>query len=151
MPYPVRKLLTYMDYPNSLLFIFLHLISMFYIFAQLLNVTPMSWLVTLIKPAYLTLISVMGIGTVTTEKTNKIVDTPKLNTHILLLLLLGAQQHSIDSVPFLSRNTLNTYSMHSNSKSNWSGSSLPEITGHRIFHVLSNQKQIRLKGIQNWA
>ena len=37
--------------------------------------------------------------------------------------------------------------MHGHSDSSWSGSSLPEITEQRIFHVLFYYEQIRLTGI----
>ena len=39
--------------------------------------------------------------------------------------------------------------MHGYSDLSWSGSSLPEITEHRIFHVLFYYEHIRLKGIIN--
>ena len=41
--------------------------------------------------------------------------------------------------------------MHGHRDSSWSGSSLPEITEQRIFHVLFYYEQIRLKGIINYV
>ena len=54
------------------------------------------------------------------------------------------QQYSANENPSLSRNNFLAYS-----DSSWSGSSLPEITEHRIVHVLFYCEQIRLKCIIN--
>ena len=45
------------------------------------------------------------------------------------------QQYSTNQNPRLSRNNFLANLMHGHSNSSWSGSSLPEITEQRIFHV----------------
>ena len=59
------------------------------------------------------------------------------------------QQYSTNENPSLSRNNFLANLMHGHSDSRWSGSSLPEITEQRIFHVLFYCEQIRLKCIIN--
>ena len=59
------------------------------------------------------------------------------------------QQYSTNENPSLSRNNFLANLMHGHSDSSWSGSSLPEITEQRIFHVLFYCEQIRQKCIIN--
>ena len=60
-----------------------------------------------------------------------------------------AQQYSTNENPSLSRNKFLPNLMHGHSDSSSSGSSLPEITEQRIFHVLFYCEQIKLKCIIN--
>ena len=46
------------------------------------------------------------------------------------------QQYSTNENPSLSRNNFLANLMHGHSDLSWSGSSLPEITEQKIFHVL---------------
>ena len=62
---------------------------------------------------------------------------------------LLSQQYSTNENPSLSRSNFLANLMHGHSDSSWSGSSLPEITEQRIFHVLFYCEQIRLKCIIN--
>ena len=59
------------------------------------------------------------------------------------------QQYSTNENPSLSRSNFLANLMHGHSDSSWSGSSLPEITEQRIFHVLFYYEQIRLTCIIN--
>ena len=54
------------------------------------------------------------------------------------------QQHSTNENPSLSRSNFLANLMLGHSDSSWSGSSLPEITEQRFFHVLFYYEQIRL-------
>ena len=55
-----------------------------------------------------------------------------------------AVYNSTNENPSLSRSNFLANLMHGHSDSSWSGSSLPEITEQRIFHVLFYYEQIRL-------
>ena len=62
---------------------------------------------------------------------------------------ISSEAYSTNENPSLSRSNFLANLMHGHSDSSWSGSSLPEITEQRIFHVLFYYEQIRLKCIIN--
>ena len=70
-------------------------------------------------------------------------------SRILTLFSLISQQYSTNENPSLSRRNFLANLMHGHSDSSWSGSSLPEITEQRIFHVSFYYEEIRLKCIIN--